>query len=133
MINHCKTNYSELYHYTYWGNFEPNGNDTFSQSIYDNRNSFPKDFNIDQHLRSPPNYINNIISNDREKGINIDHMEVYRSNQNKNNVVIISPYGDPDQSLYFKHGWKMIDNLYSDGAITFVKIIPMKIKNIYRH
>ena len=118
------TNYKKIFSNTYWGSFDYNCNSSISNDlIIKNRNKFIEDYEIKRVVSNIPNYILNIKERQDSK---LDHLECYIT-KNKEYILVISPYNERDLELIEK-GWIDIYKLYSTGATTYIKILPMKNK-----
>jgi hypothetical protein len=112
-----QTKYPKIYSRFYWGSFS----DDLNEIIKDNRNKFVLEYDIKNSCK-PPQYVE-IETHLKGK----DHCEYYLNN-NKQYVIIMSPYENKDRESFIDKGWNEIYPLYSINAITFIKIIDMKRK-----
>ena len=130
MIGKClfyqQTKYPAIYKNTYWGGFSTNDHHDMAY-IFDNRNKFIETHKIEKVMLGNPRKVSEKV-NDMiaDHGTTIDHLEVYQDTD-KNLIFVISPYM-PKDCVQIKEleddGFKMIDPLYFDGAITFMKFFP---------
>jgi hypothetical protein len=141
------TNYPDVYT-CYWGCFEAKmvADDPTYDEIFQNRNRFVEDYNID--LNQPYNkdrtskVIPNYVYKQTNNGINsynlhYDHLEYYRLNKTHDTdrvswIVVNSPYSiqnDDDKQQLINDGWTEIYKLYHPRAETFIKIIQSTIPN----
>lgn len=87
--------------------------------IHENRDKFKEDYNIKHLMRKIPIELREEIEKDDEH----DHVEYYRT-KNREYVILSSPYKENDE-FYREKGWEKKYNLYSEYAITYVKIKDM--------
>ncbi len=127
MLKNCDlTDYPKVYDLKYWGQFR-GGNE--KKNIYENRNKFIKDYNINIKSKSHQFNTSHALWSNKELRDYADHTEYYLENDTKNIIIITSPYR-PDSWNYFESiGWTEIYPLYNSSAKTFIKIF--KPRNIY--
>ena len=95
-------------------------------NYHNNRNNFISKYNIKKRVKCCPRYI--ILELIK---LNCgDHNEIYLTND-EDYILISSPYTNNEK--YFNEnnpGWNRIEKLYSIDALTFMKVVPMKKKQM---
>jgi len=93
----------------------------YSQLITDNRNTFIKEFGIQNSSEYAPRYISSEF--DSSKGQNylfmFDHMEYFLDKDN-NYIMVTSPYKGYHDNL-INLGWDPYKSLYSEGTFSYIK------------
>lgn len=121
MKNYELTDFPNLFKNCYWGHFQ---NDDDDDIIIENRNKFASNYNL-KKVGNIPKYISNHYSDREGKRFkHMDHVEVYKNN--KQYIIISSPYSDGYDEMYNDSEWEKINPLYSPEATTYLKIINMK-------
>ena len=130
------TSHQTLYSKVYWGNFIIRDNLEAVQIIGRNRDRFWEEYRIKSVLSHRPDWVLNesriIIPSINEK-INEyrrDHVEYYRDILG--NIVTLFSNNDsnPNKTLLNANGYNEYIQLYSDGATTFIKILPKKMNGV---
>lgn len=109
----------------YWANFRTDRVDTIEKvtELAKNRELIAIRYDLKHtNARYYPKYVDSEIRMDLA-----DHTEIYK-NKYKEWVVIQSPYRrSEDITPYFiDKGYTLIEPLYADDAISFIKVIPKK-------
>ncbi len=121
-----KTNYSNIYEHTYWGNFDTKFKKLENEIIL-NRNKFIENFEI-KKVKDIPEKIEEFfhLSYDSRNKTNnnfFDHIETYITH-NKNYIVITSPYSLQDTTAEIL-GYKKYNKMYGQDAFTYIKILEL--------
>jgi len=120
------TKYPKLFCCVYWGRFKL---DNFNNDVdvFENRNKFVEEFKITKVCKMPK-YVEKNIEIEYKKNI-IDHLECYRTDE-KDYILVSSPYGNGNENIYLENGWIVYNKLYLSDVFTYIKIIPMRNKKI---
>ena len=130
------TEYPRIFKKTYWGTFNRNDYEMAEiMEIINNRNEFIKKYNIKQCIpkyKLPKKVFNETIINDVNDMFLFDHVEYYKSYDNKY-YMLNSPYtnegSNVDKRLSLMRFEKIVP-LYFKNAVTFIKeIVPVKKMN----
>lgn len=124
------SNVKKLFGGTYWSNFKTDRVDTIERvtELAKNRELIAIRYNLKHTNARYPKYIY------AESQLKLaDHTEVYKNKDNEW-VVIHSPYGCLDnqkdgienQQYFIDRGYTIIEPIYSNDAISFIKIFPKK-------
>jgi hypothetical protein len=126
MLKNCDfTNYPEFYRQTYWGQFRGRNENNY---IYENRNKFIQDYNINIKSKINNNKIINEIYLNQELVKELDHIEVYKQKDTNKFIILSSNYNVNTHLKLIPRGWTNIYTLYG-GTNSFIKILePKKIK-----
>jgi hypothetical protein len=121
-----QTKYKNIYKNTYWGSFR----DILSEEIINNSNNFIKEYDIKSHKP----YRNRSKLNRYICGLRhsmFDHVEYYITND-KDFIVITSPYCNDNDYINNTLGFVKINNLYTTHhSNTYLKIFTIdEIKKI---
>lgn len=121
MTYYCnQTKYPKIYCKAYWGAFKGEED----QSIIDNRNEFIKEFNIASYYRMPKYMIRQYgYLMDRNKSNFFDHIETYKTLDNKC-IIVNSPYYTPvETETFLKNlGYTEYKPLYGIDKKTFIYV-----------
>ena len=120
----------KLFSTSYWANFRTDKIDTIEKvtQLANNRELIAIRYQL---VKSPFNYPKYISA---EFKIELaDHVEVYKNKDNEW-VVIMSPYGCletqkdgiKNQQYLIDKGYTIIEPLYSDDAVSFIKVFPKR-------
>lgn len=115
------TKYPKLFESVYWGNFsscefeDGSFDNKPDEQIIQNRNEFISTYHI-KKMGKPKKTIDNFIHInflDRNKFNFIDHIEYYKTDDNKI-IIISSPYSLTDEDIQKceKKGWVQIKNIF---------------------
>ena len=128
------TDFPTIYETVYWGNFKITENRDITE-IVKNRNKFITDFNIKTTKFKNVilmRYIHHIINHNKDR--RYDHLEEYKTHDDKY-VLVNSPYDKTDKmkEILTNDGWIEIYNLYSQEAMTFIKILSKdELRSLYK-
>ncbi len=125
------TKYSKIYRLSYWGQAQIISDEpspVHTPDIIANRNQFVIDYDIKKSLNyhQQPNYLSDyiiyLLNKSNERRDLFDHVEAYRTADNRI-VIITSPYNpNPPTRPEFKSTYK----LYNEHAHTFVQVTTRK-------
>lgn len=116
-FNYMQTNYPQLYENVYWGMFK---SATEYTNIYNNRNAFVSDFNINANKKYG-RVLKGIIEELRTQNRRLfDHMEGYVTNHGSY-IIFFSPYVITEEQLRLigNYGFNEMYNMYSERTKTF--------------
>ena len=127
-----QTDYPKLYSQTYWGAFKLDGTHHKMENmkkIFENRNAFPKEYNIKQiaKLKLLDRYWLYMNNDPDQRKYGYDHLEMYKLDDGKI-LILNSPYDTSQErtKMLEGDGWKKIYELYFDSAHSFIKIMTVK-------
>lgn len=125
--NYERTQYPSIFKKTYWGTFRhiPNSSQDISQSIFDNRNRFVKDYKIRRVHRRFRKYKECNTFYQHKKYY--DHVEFYET-IDKQIVMVVSPYNSLSdiQDDLINDGFTISYKLYVDFATTAIKYLDFE-------
>ena len=121
MTYYCdRTKYKKIFSGSYWGAFKCEIN----ESIIDNRNKFVEEKGINSYYNMPKYMIRRLEHMmDRNKSKMFDHIETYKTKDNKC-VIVNSPYyvmQQQEEALLSK-GYVKYKPLYNNDAVTFIYV-----------
>jgi hypothetical protein len=117
IYNRDRTEYPEIFKYTYWGGFLYSNE---KANIIENRNRFIREYDIKNHKQTGMKKLCEWLDNEKRTNLDLDHVEIYITND-KQLIVITSPYNHVNPSDFEDRGWTPIYPLYNRNAYTFMK------------
>lgn len=114
------TKYPKIFASAYWSAFQGEA----KKEINDNRNDFVTEFGIKGHYKMPQ-YMHKRLEHlmDRNDFVKIDHIETYKTMDNKC-VIVNSPYYviQQDEDALLSKGYVKYKPLYNNDAVTFIYV-----------
>jgi regulation of enolase protein 1 (concanavalin A-like superfamily) len=125
MFKHTHANYTKypkIFGRAYWGAFEGEA----SKDINDNRNDFVAEFEIKGYYKMPKymyQKCGNLLSNHTSNGVKIDHIETYKTKDNRC-IIVNSPYSvsQAEEAKILAEGYIKYKPLYNSMATTYIYI-----------